>query len=158
MVIAILRSKGVLVPRHRVRDIIRDHDPVSVLLRWTQATVRRKYSVPGPNALWHIDGLHKLIRWGFVVHGGIDGYSRMITFLKCSIDNKAATVLDNFIEATRKYGLPSRVRLDRGSENVEVAQYMNAKRGCNRSSHLIRSSVHNQRIERLHRYHVMLLI
>lgn len=75
----------------------------------------------------------------------------MITFLKCSIDNKAATVLDNFIEATRKYGLPSRVCSDRGSENVEVTRHMNAKRGSERSSHLTGSSVHNQRIERLHR-------
>ena len=68
-----------------------------------------------------------------------------------SIDNNAATILDNFIEATRKYGLPSRVHSDRGSENVEVARYMNAKRGSDRSSHLTGSSVHNQRIERLHR-------
>ena len=29
--------------------------------------------------IWHIDGNHKLIRWRFVVHRGIDGYSRMIT-------------------------------------------------------------------------------
>ena len=67
------------------------------------------------------------------------------------IDNNAATILDNFIEATRKYGLPSRVHSDRGSENVEVARYMNSKRGSDRSSHLTGSSVHNQRIERLHR-------
>ena len=151
MVIGILRSKGIFVPRHSIRDIIRDHDPINVLLRWTHATARRKYSVPGPNALWHIDGLHKLIRWGFVVHGGIDGYLRMITFLKCSIDNKASTVLSNFIQATQKYGLPSRVRSDRGSENVEVARYMNEKRGSYRASHLTGSSVHNQRIEHLHR-------
>lgn len=38
MVIGCLRSKGIFVPRHRVRDIIRDHDPIAVLLRWTQAT------------------------------------------------------------------------------------------------------------------------
>lgn len=94
MVIGCLRSKGIFVPRHRVRDIIREHDPVAVLLRWTEATIRRKYSVPGPNALWHIDGLHKLIRWGFVVHGCIDGFSRMITYLKCATNNKASTVLD----------------------------------------------------------------
>ena len=71
MVIGILRSKGFFLPRHRVRDFIGDHDPVSVLLHWTQATVLRKYSVAGPNALLHIDGLHKLIRWGFVVHGSM---------------------------------------------------------------------------------------
>ena len=150
MVIGCLRSKGIFVPRHRVRDIIREHDPVAVLLRWTEATVRRKYSVPGPNALWHIDGLHKLIRWGFVVHGCIDGYSRMVTYLKCATNNKASTVVDYFIEATSKYGLPSRVRSDRGAENVEVARYMNAVRGTNRSSHLVGSSVHNQRIDRFH--------
>ena len=32
-------------------------------------------------------------RWGFVIHGGIDGYSRQITFLKCSCNNRAQTVL-----------------------------------------------------------------
>ena len=33
------------------------------------------------NSLWHIDGHHSLIRWHVVVHGGIDGFSRMITYL-----------------------------------------------------------------------------
>jgi len=30
--------------------------------------------VPWPNSLWHIDGHHSLIRWGFVVHGCVDGF------------------------------------------------------------------------------------
>ena len=34
---------------------------------------------------------------------------------------------------------------------MDVASYMNACRGSNRASHLTGSSVHNQRIERLHR-------
>ena len=69
MVIGCLRSKGIFFPRHRAREIIRVHDPIAVLLHWTVTTSRRKYSIPRPNALWHINGLHKLIRWGFVVNG-----------------------------------------------------------------------------------------
>ncbi|TFK84419.1 hypothetical protein K466DRAFT_553601 [Polyporus arcularius HHB13444] len=42
---------------------------------------RRVYSVPYPNYLWHIDGHHKLIRWGIVIHGGADGYDRMVSAL-----------------------------------------------------------------------------
>ena len=55
---------------------------------------RRVYSVPGPNYLWHIDGNHKMIRYRLVVHGGIDEFSRLITYLKCSNNNKASTVVD----------------------------------------------------------------
>ncbi|KAF8800932.1 hypothetical protein BYT27DRAFT_7035561, partial [Phlegmacium glaucopus] len=38
--------------------------------------IREQYQVPRPNALWHIDGHHKLIAWGIVIHGVADGYSR----------------------------------------------------------------------------------
>ena len=47
-------------------------------MRWMNSVARRVYSVPGPNSLWHIDRPHALIRWHFVVHGGIDGFSRLI--------------------------------------------------------------------------------
>ncbi|KIJ99156.1 hypothetical protein K443DRAFT_62827, partial [Laccaria amethystina LaAM-08-1] len=36
----------------------------------------KRYHVPRPNSLWHIDGHHKLIVWGIVIHGIADGYSR----------------------------------------------------------------------------------
>ncbi|KAF8871940.1 hypothetical protein CPB84DRAFT_1691779, partial [Gymnopilus junonius] len=39
---------------------------------------RVKYSVKGPNALWHLDGHHKLIWWGIVLHGFVDGFSRTV--------------------------------------------------------------------------------
>ena len=63
------------------------------------ALCHSQYSVPSPNALWHIDGCHKLIRWWFVVHGGVDGYSRLPVYLKVSPNNRADTALTAFQEA-----------------------------------------------------------
>lgn len=95
------------------------------------------------------DGHHKLIRWRFVTHGAIDGYSRLIVYLHCSVNNKAETVLCLFQEAVEAYGLPSRVRSDQGRENTSVALYMLRNRGIDRCSMITGSSIHNQRIERL---------
>ena len=114
--------------------------------------IRRQYSVPCTNALWHIDGNHKLIEpYRMVIHGGIDGYSRLILYLWASISNRASSVVQLFQNAVTLYSLPSRVRSDQGLENVDVAKYMLHERGLNRGSIITGKSVHNQRIARLWR-------
>ncbi|KAL0195120.1 hypothetical protein M9458_008692, partial [Cirrhinus mrigala] len=79
-----------------------------------------------------------------VVHGGTDGFSRMIVYLKAASKNSASVVLKNFIEAVNQFGSPSRVQSDKGQENVDVAHFMVSNRGENRHSHITGRSVHNQ--------------
>ncbi len=80
-----LKQEGVCVQRYRIRESIFRTDPIRRSLRWHQTLTRRTYSVKGANSLWHIDGHHSLIRWRFVIHGGIDGYSRLVVFLTLSL-------------------------------------------------------------------------
>ncbi|CAB4021454.1 hypothetical protein AWC38_SpisGene3841 [Paramuricea clavata] len=120
-----LRSLGLRIQRRRVRESLTRVDPQNTALRWGIVIARRKYSVPWPNSLWHLDGHHSLIRWGLVVHGCIDGFSRRIMFLKCSNNNLSQTVLELFMNAIEKDGLwPSRIRVDHGVENVLVCDAM----------------------------------
>lgn len=62
--IGYLKSDGVRVTEYRVREAMRRVDPVGVLDRSLSLRTlrRRKYNVACPNALWHIDGHHKIIR------------------------------------------------------------------------------------------------
>ena len=62
-------------------------------------------------------------RWRLVIHAGIDGYSHMLVCVQCSGNNRAETVLRMFQAGISSYGLPSRVRTDKG-ENVGIAQDM----------------------------------
>jgi len=151
-VVGFFQKQGLKIQQKRVRFSLSRMDGVGQALRTRRPIHRRQYHVPRPNSLWHMDGHHKLIRWGIVIHGIVDGYCRtvsnlfesMIFFLlyitikivglKANTNNRASTVLQLFLEAVRKYGPPSQMRGDRGGENVDVAVWMILHQGPNRRS------------------------
>ncbi|KAG9043187.1 hypothetical protein FS837_009922 [Tulasnella sp. UAMH 9824] len=114
---AMLHANGHWAPRQRIREAIRSVDPEG------------------------------LIRWKIVIHGGIDGKTRLVVFLRASDNNRAETVGTAFEEATKAWGWPSRVRADWGGENMTVKAMMEQVRGAGRASFLAGPSTHNQRIE-----------
>lgn len=145
-----LLAKGIRVPRSRLHALIHRVDPVNAAQRKSRAVVRRVYNVGEPNEVWHFDGHHKLIRWRFVTHGCVDGYSCTITYLHCSTNNTAVTVSSLFTNAVDKFGLPPKVKSDLGGENVDVWRYTIAQHGDNKVV-ITGSSTHNEHIERLWR-------
>ena len=107
-----LATWGLRVREIEVRESMHGVDPNGVLLRTLENRIiqQRGYNVYSPRALYHLDGNHKLIRWRFVIHGMIDGFSQMIIFLQRLTNNKASTVLTYFLSGVHRYGLPSWVR------------------------------------------------
>ena len=88
-----LVSLDLHIPRQRLRLSL---ERLGCQKFYASAITRQTYSVPVPNALWHTDGKNELICWGFVVHAVIDGYSRLITYIECSDNNRADTVMKCF--------------------------------------------------------------
>jgi hypothetical protein len=74
-----LLQHHVRVPRQRVASSIKRVDGLGQVLVRRDAIRRRQYTSSRPNALWHLDGHHKLILWGFVIHGIVDGYCRSVS-------------------------------------------------------------------------------
>ena len=76
-----LERIGVFVARDRVRKMINAVSPDKSLQRLMSRPQRRKYQVSRANALWHIDGNHKLIKWKIVTHVGVYYIMPLMLFL-----------------------------------------------------------------------------
>ena len=78
--VAFLRRHRLRIQKRRITSSISRVDRLGHSLRQRQRRRirRRHYHVTRPNALWHLDGHHKLIHWGIVIHGCVDGYSRTV--------------------------------------------------------------------------------
>ena len=50
-------------------------------MRKKKTIKRRTYETNGPFDVFHIDGNDKLKRFGFAIHGCIDGFSRKLIWL-----------------------------------------------------------------------------
>lgn len=54
MLLGALVARGVKVSRERLRLTVQKVDPINTALRWSSFVIRRPYSVPGSNSLWHL--------------------------------------------------------------------------------------------------------
>ena len=100
---------NIRVPRHALRRSIHRVDHENVVSRH-HPVVRRVYSVPCPNYIWHIDGHHKMIHWRFVIHGGWMGFHVVLCFLNAPITIVQQQCLTSLLRVF--HNLVSRIRYD----------------------------------------------
>ena len=82
---AFLTSHGLRVQQARIQSSMQCINPLGRFVRYSNAIQRCVYESPWSNYVWHIDGHHKLIRWGFIIHGMIDGFCRMVFWFSHSV-------------------------------------------------------------------------
>ena len=68
-----LTQRGWRIQRDCLLAAISRVDGIQKALRKNTVIQRRKYTSPRPNAVWHMDGHHKLGPWGIIIHASIDG-------------------------------------------------------------------------------------
>ena len=73
-----LFQQGIRIQRQRIIASLSRVDNVAKVILRHKIIKRREYKSSRPNALWHVDGHHKLGPWGIVIHGLTDGYDRLV--------------------------------------------------------------------------------
>ena len=148
-------SSGYKVPRAQLRRSIYRVDSVGRNRRrnLNHPIPRREYDVTIPNELWHADQHEKLPGRMFFIFGIVDGASRKLLALRVSDEKHRWTVYDMFMDTICQYNLPSRLRVDAGSENGYMNSAFMTLRGYKGNDNeennplIIGRSVHNIKIE-----------
>ena len=144
-----------IVRRDTVYKYLKIADPEGMANRYGNRLQRRQYINNGPNWCWHLDGYDKLLQFGFGIHGGVNGHSRLILWLEAASTNKDPKVVAYYFLNTvkRLKLLANLVRTDAGTENVMVESLQIALRSkhedqfAGSKSFIQGKSTANQRIE-----------
>jgi hypothetical protein len=101
-------------------------DPEGMQRRKAKRLLRRQYSCPGPDFIWHIDGYDKIKPFGFAIHGAVDGFSRKIIWLELGPSNNDPKIIARyFLNSVKESGacrVPAVIRSDLGTENTIIRQ------------------------------------
>ena len=136
------------IAKDDVRKALLRVDPDGVASRKKKAIRRRIYETNGPLDVLHIDGNDKLKRFGFAIHGAIDGFSRKLLWLVVSTTNNDPIVIANYyLNCISRLGkAPKTLRMDLGTENI-YCQDLQVFFTKIDDSFLYAASTRNQRIE-----------
>ena len=76
-----MNHHGLQIQWQCIAESLRRVDPLGRALQQHTTICHPQYKVSHQNALWHIDGHHKLIHWGIIIHGIIDGYCQTVSII-----------------------------------------------------------------------------
>ena len=94
------------VSKEDARKSVKIVNPEGVEERKRNSIKRRLYWAKGPAVIYPIDGNGKLKRWGFCIHGCVDGFSRKILWLKVASSNNDPLITANyFLTCIKRYKL-----------------------------------------------------
>jgi transposase InsO family protein len=109
-----LRRAGYKVSVHSVRVVMEAHGYVTPKIRREAAT--NNYEATRPNALWHLDFLHRYVHKQLVyVLLLIDDYSRFIVGAALWEGERVGAVIETFEASIARHGRPEKAMSDGGS-------------------------------------------
>jgi len=95
-----LRGSRIWVTRREVHESLKVVDAEGLQARKGRKLVRRIFHSRGRDEVWSLDGHDKLKRWGFLIHGCNDVYSRYLIWLRVGLSNNDPRfVLSHYLSA-----------------------------------------------------------